>query len=162
MRAGTAGRRPTAQMRSTPPSEAPDSPRRASHHRDASTSLSVPPHGQSFARQIDLGASVMTTETARRRQLPTVPSVKPRRLRMSRRFLHNDQQPTPTQRITNSTMTRGTSYEHISRPLSAGGSPAGCSSLVSVEPADAAQHSRGHVEGPPPLRVVARASLGRS
>ena len=37
MRAGTAGRRPTAQMRSTPPSEAPDSPRRASHHRDAST-----------------------------------------------------------------------------------------------------------------------------
>ena len=41
MRAGTAGRRPTAQMRSTPPSEAPDSPRRASHHRDASTAYEL-------------------------------------------------------------------------------------------------------------------------
>ena len=39
MRAGTAGRRPTAQMRSTPPSEAPDSPRRGSHHRDPTTTL---------------------------------------------------------------------------------------------------------------------------
>jgi len=41
MRAGTAGCRRTAQMRSTPPSEAPDSPRHASHHRDASTAYEL-------------------------------------------------------------------------------------------------------------------------
>jgi alkanesulfonate monooxygenase SsuD/methylene tetrahydromethanopterin reductase-like flavin-dependent oxidoreductase (luciferase family) len=41
MRAGTAGRRLTAQMRRTPPSGAPDSPRRASHHRDASTAYEL-------------------------------------------------------------------------------------------------------------------------
>ena len=41
MRAGTAGRRPTTQMRSTPPSEAPDSPRRGSHHREPSTAYEL-------------------------------------------------------------------------------------------------------------------------
>ena len=41
MRAGTAGRRPAAQMRSTPPSEAPDSPRRGSHQRDPSTAYEL-------------------------------------------------------------------------------------------------------------------------
>jgi ABC-type glutathione transport system ATPase component len=45
MRAGTAGRRLTAQMRSTPPSEAPDSPRRASHHRDASPAYASATYG---------------------------------------------------------------------------------------------------------------------
>jgi alkanesulfonate monooxygenase SsuD/methylene tetrahydromethanopterin reductase-like flavin-dependent oxidoreductase (luciferase family) len=41
MRGGTAGRRPTAQMRSTPRSEAPDSPRRGSHQRDPSTAYEL-------------------------------------------------------------------------------------------------------------------------
>ena len=58
MRAGTAGRRPTAQMGSTPPSEAPDSPRRGSHHRDPSTAYEL----ERFQRIYRTGRLVGTPE----------------------------------------------------------------------------------------------------
>ena len=58
MRAGTAGRRLTAQMGSTPPSEAPDSPRRGSHHRDPSTAYEL----ERFQRIYRTGRLVGTQE----------------------------------------------------------------------------------------------------
>ena len=58
MRAGTAGRRLTAQMRSTPPSEAPDSPRRGSHHRDPSTAYEL----ERYQRMYRTGRPVGTQE----------------------------------------------------------------------------------------------------
>src|SRR6476661_10595050 len=57
MRAGTAGR-PAAQMRSTPPSEAPDWPRRGSHHRDPSTAYEL----ERFQRIYRTGRLVGTPE----------------------------------------------------------------------------------------------------